>query len=209
MGRSRLAPATRDQRPAHGAEAVPVEVRIFYMVGNHDWFYHLPGPNTTRSRRTIVDRLGLAHPPIHAFPHDPLENGDLIDTLRRHKVMARHGDIYDPFNFEGDRDASSLGDAIVIELVNRFAREVDRELCEDLPAGVLDGLKEIDNIRPILLVPVWIDGLLERSCPVPALAQAGQAYLGPDGRRFPVAEPRPRSATRAARSTWSMGWSGR
>ena len=164
-----LAPATSDGRPAKGAEPLAVEVRIFYMVGNHDWFYHLPGPKYDDTRRLVVDRLGLAHPHDALFPHDPLENGDLIDTLRRHQVIARHGDVYDPFNFEGDRDTSSLGDAIVIELVNRFAREVDRELSEDLPAGVLNGLREIDNIRPILLVPVWIDGLLERSCPVPAL----------------------------------------
>jgi UDP-2,3-diacylglucosamine pyrophosphatase LpxH len=168
-GAIRLPPATRDGRPVVGAESLPVEVRIFYMVGNHDWFYHLPGAKYDAIRRTIVDRLGLAQPFDSVFPHDPLENGDLIDTLRRHHVMARHGDVYDPFNFEGDRDASSLGDAIVVELVNRFAREVDRELSEDLPAAVLAGLREIDNIRPILLIPVWIDGLLERSCPVPAL----------------------------------------
>jgi UDP-2,3-diacylglucosamine pyrophosphatase LpxH len=168
-GAIRLAPATRDGRPVVGAESLPVEVRIFYMVGNHDWFYHLPGAKYDNIRRTIVNRLGLAHPFDSVFPHDPVENGDLIDTLRRHNVMARHGDVYDPFNFEGDRDTSSLGDAIVVELVNRFAREVDRELCEDLPAAVLGGLKEIDNIRPILLIPVWIDGLLERSCPVPGL----------------------------------------
>ena len=36
----------------------------------------------------------------------------LLEALRRHKVFARHGDIYDPFNFEGDRNQSSLGDAI-------------------------------------------------------------------------------------------------
>jgi hypothetical protein len=83
-------------------------------------------------------------------------------------VFARHGDVYDPFNFEGDRNASSLGDAIVIELLNRFGAQIARELADDLPESALAGFREIDNIRPLLLVPVWIDGLLERSCPHPA-----------------------------------------
>jgi hypothetical protein len=83
--------------------------------------------------------------------------------------MARHGDIYDPFNFEGDRNASSLGDAIVVELLNRFPAEVERELGDDLPDATLAGLRELDNVRPLLLVPVWIDGLLERTCAFPEL----------------------------------------
>jgi hypothetical protein len=92
----------------------------------------------------------------------------VLETMRRHKILARHGDIYDPFNFEEDRNASSLGDAIVIEMVSRFAAEIERELGADLPEATLAGLAEIDNIRPSLLVPVWIDGLLERTCPYPA-----------------------------------------
>jgi hypothetical protein len=57
----------------------------------------------------------------------------------------------------------------VIELVNRFAAEVAASLGNDLPGATVLGLREIDNIRPLLLTPVWIDGLLERTCPIPAL----------------------------------------
>jgi hypothetical protein len=47
--------------------------------------------------------------------------------------------------------------------------QVQQELGEDLSQSTLAGLRELDNIRPLLLIPVWIEGLLERSCPQPAL----------------------------------------
>jgi UDP-2,3-diacylglucosamine pyrophosphatase LpxH len=165
----RLPPATGRGVPAHEAEHVPVQVKIYYMVGNHDWFYHLPGPGYDAIRRGVVEHMGLAHPHDQPFPHDPIENDDLMAVMRRHRVLARHGDIYDPFNYEGDRDASSLGDAIVIELLNRFAVDVNERLGADLPESTLAGLREIDNVRPLLLAPVWIDGLLERTCAFPSL----------------------------------------
>ncbi|MGQ9574444.1 MAG: hypothetical protein ACUVUC_03935 [Thermoguttaceae bacterium] len=163
-----IPPAVRTGRPAPDAEGAPVQVRIHYMVGNHDWFYHLGNARFTPLRQKIVRQMGLSNRPDQPFPHDFTESEELLQVLRRHKVAARHGDLFDPLNFEGDRCASSLGDAIVIELVNRFAAEVHNQLAEELPASTVLGLREIDNIRPILLIPVWIDGLLERTCPLPA-----------------------------------------
>lgn len=157
-----------DQRTNLPADC-PVPVRIHYLVGNHDWMLHVPGPAHDRIRQAVVQHLGLANRSDRPFPHDPAESDEVIDTLHRHRVLARHGDIYDPFNFEGDRNASSLGDAIVIELINRFPYAVETELGGDLSPETLAGLREIDNIRPTLLVPVWIDGLLERTCPSPSL----------------------------------------
>ncbi|MEX2121243.1 MAG: hypothetical protein WD847_16745 [Pirellulales bacterium] len=161
-------PASSQGRPVTGAEGMGVPVRIHYMVGNHDWLFHLPGSHYDRLRQMVVRQMGLANRPDVPFPHDPAESGELLDLMRRHKMFARHGDIYDPFNFEGDRDASSLGDAIVIELLNRFTTAVEAELGDELPLSALLGLREIDNVRPLLLVPVWIDGLLARSCPFPS-----------------------------------------
>jgi UDP-2,3-diacylglucosamine pyrophosphatase LpxH len=162
-------PTSRLHQPSRDGAGEPIPVRIHYMVGNHDWFFYQRGPAYDSLRQTVIRDMGLANRPDAPFPHDPAESPELLDVLRRHRVFARHGDVFDPFNFEGDRSASSLGDVIVIELVNRFAAEVERELMGDLPASTLAGLKEIDNIRPTLLVPVWIEGLLERSCPFPAL----------------------------------------
>lgn len=161
-------PALLNGRPAAG-EMKPVPVRIHYMVGNHDWPYHLPGEKYNQLRRQIASHMGLATYPDAPFPHEVWECNELVQVMRRHKVFARHGDVYDPFNYEGDRDASSLGDVIVLELLNRFGVAVEQKLGNDLPTSALAGLREIDNIRPLLLIPVWIDGLLERSCPQPAI----------------------------------------
>ncbi|MBL9122080.1 MAG: hypothetical protein JNG90_00500 [Planctomycetaceae bacterium] len=160
-----IPPATAAGKPAYGVPRQPVAVGIHYLVGNHDWFFHLPGPAYHPLRQSVARSMGLANRPDQPFAHDPNESDEILDVMRRHKVFARHGDLYDPFNFEGHRDASSLGDAIVIELLNRFAAAVENELASDLPQATLFGLRELDNVRPLLLVPVWIDGLLERTCP--------------------------------------------
>ena len=163
-----LPPASNLGKPAT-AEKQPVPVRIHYMVGNHDWFYHLPGENYNQLRRQIVAHMGLTTYADAPFPHEIWESNELVQVMRRHKVFARHGDVYDPFNYEGDRDASSLGDVIVLELLNRFGVSVLQQLGDELPTGVITGLREIDNIRPLLLIPVWIEGLLERCCPQPSV----------------------------------------
>lgn len=163
-----IPPATRMGKPAE-KESQPIPVRIHYMVGNHDWFYHLPGEKFNQLRRLIAQQMGLATYPDAPFPHEIWESNELVQVMRQHKVFARHGDVYDPFNYEGDRDTSSLGDVIVLELLNRFGVEVVNQLGDDLSTSALAGLREIDNIRPLLLIPVWIDGLLERTCPQPAL----------------------------------------
>jgi UDP-2,3-diacylglucosamine pyrophosphatase LpxH len=164
-----LPPADGLGRPALDTKPQPVPVKIHYMVGNHDWFYRLPGAGYDLIRQTLVRHMGLANRPERPFPHDPHESEELLEVMRRHKMLARHGDIYDPFNFEGDRNTSSLGDAIVIELLNRFPVAVEQEMGSDLPDATFAGLREIDNVRPLLLVPVWIDGLLERTCAFPEL----------------------------------------
>jgi UDP-2,3-diacylglucosamine pyrophosphatase LpxH len=151
------------------AQGASILVRTFYMVGNHDWFFHLPGASADALREKVIGGLGLAHRPGEPFPHDMQENEDLLRTMRRHKVTARHGDLYDPLSFDGDRDSGSVSDALVVELVNRFAAEMESRLADQLPASAALGLREIDNVRPLVLIPVWLEGLLERTCPLPAL----------------------------------------
>lgn len=161
-------PANAQGRPEWSAAGQPVPVRLHYAVGNHDWMFHLPGPNYAAVRQMVIDQLGLCQSAGRPLPHDPAEDGPLQEALRRHKVLARHGDVFDPFNYQGDRDASSLGDAIVVELLNRFAVAAESQLSDELPPAALAGLRELDNVRPLMLIPVWIDGLLERTCPYPA-----------------------------------------
>ena len=165
-----LPPRLRTARPAANCQDQPVQVRIHYMVGNHDWFYHLPGPAYDKKlRRTLVEQMGLANRPEQPFPHDIREDDNLLQAMRRHKVTARHGDIFDPLAFEGDRDAGSLSDALVIDLLGRFAHDIEANFRSLLPADALVEMRELEHLRPILLAAVWLDGLLERTCPEPAL----------------------------------------
>lgn len=149
---------------------IPVPVRIHYLVGNHDWFFHLKGPAHDQIRRVIVEALGLENPNTSPFPHDPFESALIEEIYREHRVFARHGDIFDPSNFEHSRDASSLGDAIVIELLDRFGTAVREQFGARLPDACDAGLREIDNIRPLSMIPIWVDGLLTNTC-TPALAK--------------------------------------
>ena len=165
----RLPPSTQSGQPVYSAEDVPVPVRTYYMVGNHDWFLHLRGGRYDIIRQKVAHQLGLANAHTEPFPHDPYESDELLGVLRRHRVLARHGDIFDPINYGETRDTASLGDAIVIELVNRFVAESMQQYGEDLPKAVALGLLELTHIRPLLLIPVWIEGLLDRSGAHPEL----------------------------------------
>jgi len=157
-----LPPSTAYGFPARNQKRLPVETRIHYMVGNHDWFWHIPGADFETIRRKIVTTMGLANPP-GPFPHDPLESQAISRAFRDHRVFARHGDIYDSFNYDPrGRDYASLGDAIVIDLINGFPFKVRRQMSGDLPAEFLNDLDQIGNVRPRLLSPIWIQSLLDR-----------------------------------------------
>lgn len=159
----KLPPATQSGEPAIDAEGLPIAVRTFYMVGNHDWPLHLPGPRYDMIRHKVAHQLGLANIHNAPFPHDPYESDELLAVLRRYRVLARHGDIFDPINFSEDRDVASLGDAVAIDLLTRFNVTIEEQLGDDLPRSLLQGLRQLDHIRPTLLAPVWLEGLLARS----------------------------------------------
>jgi hypothetical protein len=146
-------------------DRVPLKVRTHYVAGNHDWFLHLPGEAYNAIRRRVVSAMCLSNPANAPFPHDPLESEALLRLCERHSAWMRHGDRFDPLNCEASRDGSSLGDAIVVDLLNRFAATVRAELGHTLPAECVQGLRQIDYVRPLLLVPVWVNGLLARTCP--------------------------------------------
>ena len=158
--------------PISGDEELPVAVRMHYMVGNRDWPLHLRGSQYDLIRHKVAHHLGLANQHNQPFPHDSAESPELNEVLRRHRVLARHGDIFDPLQFSDDRDACSLGDAIAIELVARFHAHLENELATELPPAALATLREIDQIRPMLLIPAWMESVLERTVPQLAIRKA-------------------------------------
>lgn len=124
--------------------------QITFMVGNHDWLVN----RYESCRKLVCQKLSLAHDPKNLFAHD--DEGKWGD----YGVIARHGDIYDDINYEGNRDASSAGDAFVVELMDRFPQAVKNDL-KGFPDRkvvnvLLDMLNDFDNVRPLWDVPGWI-----------------------------------------------------
>ena len=143
---------------------VSAKVNFHYMVGNHDWYYHLPGPEFDAIRQEIVAALGLSNQD-GPFPHELRETGELQELLASYQVFAQHGDLYDAFNYDKQkgRDASTLGDAFAVEIINRFPVEADRQLKEELPPGFVESLRELVNVRPALATPLWISSQLRHN----------------------------------------------
>jgi UDP-2,3-diacylglucosamine pyrophosphatase LpxH len=164
-----LLPADRHGRQARlTLRRVPIKVHIHYMVGNHDWFYHLPGAEFDAIRARVINALGLSNS-TGPFPHEAKESSLIEDLLNRHQVYAQHGDLYDPFNYnkeseqENKRDSASLGDAFSVEIINRFPVEVERRMKSELPADLISSMRELVNVRPVLATPLWISSQLRQN----------------------------------------------
>jgi len=157
-------PPSRHGQPDFGAkERLSPLVHAYYMIGNHDWYYHLPGPAFDAIRRDMIAGLGLSNP-AGPFPWKLDESALLGDLFAPYRVYAQHGDMYDHFNFDParGRDSATLSDVFATEVVNRFPLEVERELGRDLPAVFLESLRKLPNIRPALATPIWISGQINQ-----------------------------------------------
>jgi hypothetical protein len=159
-------------RNANSESKIPLKVRFHYMVGNHDWYYHLKGEAFDQIRQVIIDALGLSNPPT-PFPFDlrkvdpnsswEQDEAPQIERLfRQYKVFCRHGDYYDTFNFNSElgRDHATIGDAFTMEVCNRYPEELKRRL--DLNPEIVNNLRHITNVRPALATPLWISGQIKR-----------------------------------------------
>lgn len=54
---------------------------------------------------------------------------------------------------------------------DRFSPAVQAQMGSQVPPEFIAGLREIDNIRPLADIPMWIDGLLRQTCPDPSVAK--------------------------------------
>ena len=133
------------------APKIPLKVKFYYMVGNHDWYYHLPGEEFNEIRKIIIENMGLQNQPGCPFPYDLGDdipekikskegtwrtdiqegNDDAIKIrrlLEEYRVFARHGDYYDSFNFDKEkgRNYATLGDVFTMEVCNRFPPHLEK-----------------------------------------------------------------------------------
>lgn len=153
-------PATANGKPDHDTdERIPIKVHMHYMVGNHDWYYHLPGESYDGIRQDIIDRMGLSNLPTN-FPYELEEYPPLLDIFNQYRVYGRHGDCFDKFNFDSEkgRNHGTLGDVFTMEVLNRFPVAVQRRFGDELPDGIVDSLRRLTNVRPVLATPLWISG---------------------------------------------------
>jgi UDP-2,3-diacylglucosamine pyrophosphatase LpxH len=153
-----LPPANSAGKPALDTlERIPVNVHVHYMVGNHDWLYHLPGEGFDQARQEVIRAMGLANKP-GPFPYDPGESETLMRLCDEYRIFARHGDYFDTFNYDHEkgRNTATLGDALGIDLLNRFPDEVEKRMGDLLPEDFYHELHEITNIRPSVAAPLWI-----------------------------------------------------
>lgn len=158
------------ERDASAAK-IPLKVRFHYMVGNHDWYYHLKGEAFDAIRREIIEAMGLSNSPS-PFPHDlrkyksdfpwQEDNAPEIQKLfEDYRIFARHGDIYDSFNFDREkgRDHATLGDVLAMEVINKYPETLKRMAGSD--NVIVDNLRQITNVRPALATPLWISGQIK------------------------------------------------
>lgn len=146
--------------------SLEIPLGIHYFVGNHDWFYHVEGPAFDRARQAVVTAFGLSNDWRKPFPHLLSEAApELEQRIRAHRLYPQHGDLHDEMNYEAKsgRNFSSLGDCIVIELLNRFPLDAQQALGLAPTHPDMLALREIDNVRPLLAIPSWIQGVLRRS----------------------------------------------
>jgi UDP-2,3-diacylglucosamine pyrophosphatase LpxH len=159
-----------------GSEASPekatVKVNIYYMVGNHDWFLYIDDLRMDAIRNRIIDSLGLANEKNKRFPYFPEENKDLQQSQTDHHVYALHGDKFDKTNYQPpSRDHSSVGDVVVLKLLNEIPNQISQQLTHfpkskigtitDIDTFVKE-LREIDNLRPYSLAPLWISYVIKK-----------------------------------------------
>lgn len=135
------------------AQQKNVPFDITYVIGNHDWLIN----RYARCINMVAAALGIVPGSVPPF------SAELFAPS--YKVFARHGDIYDKFNYTRNRDAASIGDAIVIELLNKYPQQVDAALSFLVAQGdatpaekdkITTLLKELDNVRPLLEAPSWV-----------------------------------------------------
>ena len=153
-------------------EKVHPKVNIYYMVGNHDWFLYIDHPRMNDIRNRVIDALGLANERDKKFPYHPTENDDLLRTQQEHCVFALHGDMFDESNCQSTgRDNSSVGDVVVLKLLNEIPNQVMRQIetfntskmgsITNIETFVKE-LREIDNLRPYSLAPLWISQVIKK-----------------------------------------------
>jgi len=122
--------------------------QIRYVIGNHDFMVQL----SPKARVEIVRLFSLDQSAEHEFPLEYEDRG--LD------LYADHGHRHDALNFHrAHAGLWAIGDAIVLRVVNEFARAARKKLhlTSNTPLG--RAVDEIDNVEPHFLIPLYVEWL--------------------------------------------------
>ena len=175
------------ERDTASEQKIHLKVRFHYMVGNHDWYYHLKGEAFDQIRAEIIQAMGLSNPPT-PFPFDlqksdpgPPWEADQAPQIEKlfseYKVFARHGDVFDFFNFDREqgRDVATLGDVFAMEVINKYPEALQRS--SGMDSSVVQDLRQMTNVRPALATPVWINNQIRTLSANQKLGASGEKEL--------------------------------
>jgi UDP-2,3-diacylglucosamine pyrophosphatase LpxH len=153
-------------------EKVAIKANIYYMIGNHDWFFYINDRSINNIRNSVIDKLGLSNEVDKPFPYAYNDSKVIQEIQQTHKVFAEHGDRFDKTNYQmPHRDASSVGDVVVIKLLNEIPKKIEECIRKSAKSAGSDEdvnlfikqLREIDNLRPYSLAPAWISQVLKET----------------------------------------------
>ncbi len=140
--------------------------RIVYVIGNHD---DLLGGYPS-AQELIRDKL------LNEIPKD-LRKNKHIDFVKSFEypelgLYVEHGHRFDPFNTSSNNHEPTLGDVINILIVNRFVELIVSRLEShgyglDLISNIKYRLYDIEYLRPLSLLPFWIESIANIYCDHP------------------------------------------
>ncbi len=180
------APSQHGERDRDAAK-IPLKVRFHYMIGNHDWYYGLKGEAFDAIRSEIIQAMGLSNAPTPfpfdlrkynaEFPWDEDDAPQIRKLFEEYKVFARHGDLFDSFNFnrEKGRPHATLGDALATEVVIKFPETL--KYIDGYDDALVDQLSEITNVRPAVATPLWVNAKLTALAKQNMLKRGGENEL--------------------------------
>jgi UDP-2,3-diacylglucosamine pyrophosphatase LpxH len=140
----------------------PCEPKRVYIPGNHDSLCNHYPALRRRVRETLAIGDGLGDAP---FPRHVLD--------LEHGVFARHGQEFDPLNFEGsealaepsfipvpeeDYQRIPIGDLIACELASKIPPLVQEYLPEDhqFRARLAERMRDLYDVRPLVGMVRWL-----------------------------------------------------
>ncbi len=137
------------------------DTELVYVIGNHDGLFEFFPSAQELVRQRLLQTL-----PEH------LRQPDRVRFVRRLEVpelelYVEHGHRLDPFNSLVMGHKPPLGDVVNILIVNRFVDMVVDRMREqgysiELIADIHSRLHDIEYLRPLALVPVWMEMMASR-----------------------------------------------